>query len=191
MAAAGTRATTDPQAGSAADVASEITQLSQGGVVAVASGGPVLAHGRADRCRLGRGTFVAALGRSDRVIVALLTAGWLVCLAGFWTWWLEPAHRAGAVGLVINSVILLYISVFPIFFVVSANHLRQVNPAQPVPPLRVAFVVTRAPSEPWDVARRTLRAMLAQDFPFGYDVWLCDERPTGTIADWCARHGVR
>ncbi len=175
----------------AADVVADIRRLSRGGVLALTPGGPVLARGHGYRLRLGKDTFVAALSRPDRVMVALLTAGWLVCLAGFWTWWLEPAHLATYLGLIINSVILLYISVFPVFFVAGANRLRRVNPARPVPPLRVAFVVTKAPSEPWEVARRTLRAMLAQDYPFGYDVWLCDERPTATVADWCSRHGVR
>ena len=44
--------------------------------------------------------------------------------------------------------------------------------------VRTAFVVTKAPSEPWALARRTLRAMLAQRFPHPYDVWLCDEDPS-------------
>jgi cellulose synthase (UDP-forming) len=180
-----------PSVAAAADVTADVCRLSRGGVLAVTAGGPVLAHRRGYRFQLGKDTFVPALGGPDRVMVALLTAGWLVCLAGFWTWWLQPAHLATYVGLIINGVILLYVSVFPVFFVAGANRLRRVNPARPVPPLRVAFVVTKAPSEPWQIARRTLRAMLAQDYPLRYDVWLCDEQPTPAVADWCARNGVR
>ena len=39
------------------------------------------------------------------------------------------------------------------------------------------MVVTKAPSEPWAVLVPTLEAMLHQDFPYPYDVWLADERP--------------
>jgi cellulose synthase/poly-beta-1,6-N-acetylglucosamine synthase-like glycosyltransferase len=60
-----------------------------------------------------------------------------------------------------------------------------------MPRLRLAIAVTRAPSEPWAMARRTLKAMLAQDFPYGYDVWLCDEDPGEEIHSWCARNDVR
>jgi hypothetical protein len=56
--------------------------------------------------------------------------------------------------------------------------------------LRVALVVTKAPSEPWPVVRRTLEAMLAQQFPYPYDVWLADERPDPETRAWCDAHGV-
>ena len=39
------------------------------------------------------------------------------------------------------------------------------DPRVPVPDLRVAIIVTKAPSEPWPVVRTTLEAMLAQDYP--------------------------
>ncbi len=56
--------------------------------------------------------------------------------------------------------------------------------------LRIAFVVTHAPSEPWPVVRRTLEAMLAQRYPLPFDVWLCTEQPSGQITEWCVEHGV-
>jgi cellulose synthase/poly-beta-1,6-N-acetylglucosamine synthase-like glycosyltransferase len=111
--------------------------------------------------------------------------------ADFWVLWLEPGHRVGLFGLVINSAVLIYVSGFPFFFVGVANRLRKVNPEISVPLLRVAFVVTRAPSEPWEVVRSTLTAMLEQDFPFGYDVWLCDEQPTEEYFDWCVDRDVK
>jgi cellulose synthase (UDP-forming) len=135
-------------------------------------------------------TFGWALSRRDRLAVAVLSAGWLSCLAIFWYWWLKPGHWAGAFGLVANSVVLGYVSCFPLFFVGAANRLRRVRPDLPVPPLATAFVVTKAPSEPWPVVHATLTAMLDQDYPHPYDVWLCDEQPTQEIADWCDQHGV-
>jgi cellulose synthase (UDP-forming) len=56
--------------------------------------------------------------------------------------------------------------------------------------LRVAFAVTHAPSEPWAVAMRTLDAMLAQQYPLPYDVWLCSEQPTEEMINWCIGRGV-
>jgi hypothetical protein len=56
-------------------------------------------------------------------------------------------------GLVLNSALLLYLALLPGWFVLAVNRLREVSPQLPVPDVRVAFVVTKAPSEPWPVAR--------------------------------------
>ena len=40
------------------------------------------------------------------------------------------------------------------------------------------------------MVEKTLRAMLAQDMPYKYDVWLADERPSGKALRWCKGHGV-
>ncbi|MGQ4729084.1 glycosyltransferase family 2 protein [Streptomyces sp. Ju416(a)] len=135
-------------------------------------------------------SFVRAFSRSDRFLVTLLSLGWVACLVWFWTWWLEPSHRIGWLGMVINSALLLYLTYLPVHFLVALIRMRRFDPAVGVPELRTAFVVTRAPSEGWDIARTTLEAMLDQDFPRDYDVWLCDEDPSEEIVDWCRAHGV-
>jgi cellulose synthase/poly-beta-1,6-N-acetylglucosamine synthase-like glycosyltransferase len=163
--------------------------ISGGSVRKMTPGGPVLARGRARR-QLRGSTFRAILSPGDRILIAVMSICWLVCLVDFWVWWLEPVHRTSLIGLVINSIVLAYVSCNPAFFVLAANHQRLVNKSIAVPLLRTAFVVTRAPSEPWDVARSTLSAMLSQEFPLPYDVWLCDERPSMEIIGWCEEHGV-
>ncbi len=50
------------------------------------------------------------------------------------------------------------------------------------------MVVTKAPSEPFEVVAETLRAMLAQDVP--HDTWLADEDPSPATLAWCEKHGV-
>jgi cellulose synthase (UDP-forming) len=170
-------------------LAAELQQLSAGTVTAISPDGPVIGGERRLR-GLRAATFVPALNSADRRVVAPLSLGWVACLAFFWTWWLEPGHRAGDFGLIANSAVLAYVSCFPAFFIGAVNRLRIVNPDIPLPLVRVAFVVTRAPSEPWAVAERTLTAMLAQDFPNPYDVWLCDELPTPEITAWCSDHSV-
>jgi len=171
------------------DVRADIAALSGGTVRRITSTGPVMAFG-SPRRHLRRGTLTFALSDFDRLVLAVLTIGWLACVAWFWSWWLEPVHRISPGGTLINSVVLATISAFPLLFVAVINRLRKISPAVEVPELRVAFVVTRAQSEPWEMASATLSAMLTQRFPRGYDVWLCDEGPTPPILRWCREHGV-
>jgi cellulose synthase (UDP-forming) len=151
--------------------------------------GPLISPGSPHR-RLRKSTFSAVLGRTDRLFVGVVSLCWLACLVEFWVWWLAPAHRTNLFGIIANSFVLCYLTAYPVFFIAAINRLRNVSAAVAVPMLRVAFIVTRAPSEPWDVARSTLDAMLDQDFPLPYDVWLADESPTSEILQWCSAHGV-
>ncbi|MEU9735109.1 glycosyltransferase family 2 protein [Streptomyces sp. NPDC048002] len=181
-----------PAPGAAKDwgtLGEQIRYLSGGAVASIGPDGPVLA--RPPRGLTVRPScFPRAFSRLDRVLVVLLSLGWAACLVWFWVWWLQPSHRIGWLGLVINSALLLYLTYLPVHFLVALLRIRRFDPAVAVPALRTAFVVTRAPSEGWDIARTTLEAMLDQDFPHAYDVWLCDEDPTQEILDWCRGHGV-
>lgn len=168
----------------------ELRALSGGSVARFSGLGPVLARRHAPKRQLRHSTFTEALRPTDRALITVMSGLWLGCLVIFWAWWLSPVHRVGLAGLVINSVVLAYVSGFPVFFVISVNRLRKVNPAIAIPLMRVAFVVTHAPSEPWPVAKTTLEAMLTQDYPLPFDVWLCSERPTDEIVDWCVANNV-
>lgn len=160
-------------------------------VLALRPSGPLLGARRRDTSDVRPGTLRQVLAARDRATVALLTAGWAVAFIAFWVWWLEPSHRVGWFGLLLNSALLFYLSYLPSYFLVAANRQRGIDPALPVPPLRVAFVVTRAPSEPWPVARTTLEAMLAQGYPHPYETWLCDEDPPSEALAWCSGRGVK
>ncbi|QNS07896.1 glycosyltransferase family 2 protein [Streptomyces xanthii] len=176
--------------GDLCEVAAHLSRISDGNVVRVAPEGPYFGQ----PCRMRRvlpTTFTHALPRRDRTALLLLSIGWLVSLAWFWIWWLRPEHRASWPGLIVNSALLAYLTGLPAYFFATALRLRRVNPTLAIPSLPVAFVVTRAPSEPWPSARRTLEAMLDQRFPHSYDVWLCDEAPTREIVEWCHANGVR
>jgi cellulose synthase (UDP-forming) len=116
---------------------------------------------------------------------------WLAAVVFFWHWWLAPSHHATVAGLVANSAVLAFeFVVVPGWFMFFLVRMRRPDPAVEVPELRTAMIVTKAPSEPWQLVRATLEAMLRQDFPYSYDVWLADEKLTDEVIDWCAQHGV-
>ena len=124
-----------------------------------------------------------------------LTALWIAAALWFWVWWLNPAHvdtEAGWVGWLkfgIVTLVIGWITFLQAFFLTFA--LRAVRSAAPDPALmrlRVAMIVTKTPSEPFDIVRRTLEAMLAQDIP--HDTWLADEDPSPETLAWCRDHGV-
>ncbi|MBV9328018.1 MAG: glycosyltransferase [Chloroflexi bacterium] len=120
-----------------------------------------------------------------------LVVGWVIAQASFWSWWLHEDHVVTLVGMLINSLLLLWTTFLPAWYLFFLGRARRPNPAVPVPDGRVAMVVTKAPSEPWPVVRKTLEAMLAQDFPRPYDVWLADEDPSPVTLAWCAEHAVQ
>jgi cellulose synthase (UDP-forming) len=141
--------------------------------------------------------------RHDRHLIATLTRGRrarLACLVGVWSllsvwafaWWLEPAHASSPVTTVISTALLSFEMLFvPLWFFFWIYRMKQPNPGLQPPGLRTAMVVTKAPSEPWEVVRETLEAMLAQDYPYAFDTWLADESPALETLEWCAAHGVR
>jgi cellulose synthase/poly-beta-1,6-N-acetylglucosamine synthase-like glycosyltransferase len=89
----------------------------------------------------------------------------------------------------LNVALLMYVTGIPIWPFYLFLRMRHVHPDLSVPPgLRVAMVVTKAPSEPWPLVRQTLLAMLAQ--APDHDTWLADEQPTEAVRRWCAQHGV-
>ncbi|GAB2756543.1 glycosyltransferase family 2 protein [Streptomyces bullii] len=167
-----------------------IATLSGGNVDRITPAGPLFGRRKTVRT-VGRTTFVPALSADDRATLVGITLSWFICFVWFWSWWLQPQHRVGWAALIVNSALLLYLTILPCYFFVTAVRLRRINPALPIPRIPVAFAVTRAPSEPWPTVRLTLEAMLDQDFPYAYDVWLCDEDPTAEIEQWCAGHHVR
>jgi cellulose synthase (UDP-forming) len=141
--------------------------------------------------------------RHDRYLRDLLTVPqrctllglilvWALCTGWAVGWWLEPQHQISTTGLALNSVPLgIELVVMPMWVYWWLWRMRRPNPALSVPRLRAAMIVTKAPSEPWAVVRTTLEAMLAQDFPYPYDVWLADERVEPDTRAWCNERGVR
>ena len=132
---------------------------------------------------------VPLLSFRQRTVFLMLSGCWLSSLVVFWLWWLRPEHNVDTFRYVVNGAILFWATVVPGYFILIFSRASIANPACTIPTgLRVAMVVTKAPSEPFAIVRTTLLAMLAQNYP--HDTWLADEAPCAETIDWCARHGV-
>lgn len=126
--------------------------------------------------------------RRAKYIVLILV--WAAAMLFFWQWWLRPEHVTTPLRYGLVTALLAWISALQVYFIYF--FLRAVRSTAPDPQpgqFRVAMIVTKTPSEPFSVLRRTLEAMLAQDLP--HDTWLADEDPSPETAAWCAAHGVR
>lgn len=133
---------------------------------------------------------VPVLGFAQELVVRLLVLSWAITAGWFWLWWLSP-ERGGLGGWrLLTTVVLGWLFANASYGLFFMCRMTRPNPDLPVPRLRTAMVVTKAPSEPWSVLARTLDAMRSQVFPHPYDVWLADEDPSQETLDWCAAHGV-
>lgn len=115
---------------------------------------------------------------------------WLAALGYFWLWWFQPDHVHTIGRFVTVTVILLWVTLVPAYFIFIFAAARVPVPRPSKRRSRVAMVVTRAPSEPFAVVAATLEAMLNQA-GVAHDTWLADEDPTAEIREWCERRGVK
>jgi cellulose synthase (UDP-forming) len=118
------------------------------------------------------------------------TALWIAALVFFWTWWLQPVHVQNPYLFILVTGAVGWATLLPAYFILHYGGAVRPSPASALPEnVRIAMVVTKAPSEPFSIVERTLLAMLAQDVP--HDTWLADEDPSPETYAWCAAHGVR
>ena len=120
----------------------------------------------------------------------LLLLFWTAATLWFWNWWLNPDHILPGPQYWVATAAFSWLLFMQAYFVLIFR--RAVVPvAEPPDPAttRVAMIVTKTPSEPFAVVRRTLEAMLAQTYP--HDTWLADEDPQPETIEWCASQGVR
>lgn len=132
----------------------------------------------------------SVMNRRQQLTYFSLIGLWICSLLFFWIWWLRPEHVVTVAGMVANSLVLLWSTVLPGYYFFFVARMHEPDSALPLPEGRVAIIVTKAPSEPWAVVEKTLRAMKAQVFPRPFDVWLADEDPAEETIAWCIEHGV-
>lgn len=133
---------------------------------------------------------VDALTRKQQAWIIVLVAAWISGVLFFYAWWFNGEHFTGTFRFVLNTLLVTWTSVVPAYLLFFVLQMKRVNPNLRVPmDWRVAMVTTRAPSEPFDVVKETLLAMLTQSYP--HDTWLADEDPCEEIFAWCSEHGVK
>lgn len=162
-------------------------------VDAAVGGGKSGVGSQPDLARPGMGPngpyLVPVLSPRQQLILRVGLAFWFVTLAFFWSWWLRPEHIEFIGPYAFATLVLAWLTLMPMYFLLNVHASRRSSKLHAIPPdSRVAMVVTKAPSEPFAVVRRTLEAMLAQDYP--HDTWLADEDPAEETIRWCDAHGV-
>lgn len=88
--------------------------------------------------------------------------------AYFWAWWVVYVHAGMFTSLwTFSDILLTAVWALPTFDTIFAYSLlawaKTPDATGPVPCFRVAMIVTRAPSEPFNVVKATLIAMMNQD----------------------------
>lgn len=127
--------------------------------------------------------------RQQAVLLALVLV-WAISIGLFWAWWLQPDHWAAPWRMGLNTLVLVLVTAMPAWAFFFVLRMQRVNPSSPFPVhLRLAMVVTKAPSEPWPLVRETLEAMLDQEPD--HDTWLADENPSEEVLCWCITRGVQ
>ena len=102
------------------------------------------------------------------------------------------ANVSQMIWLVFFTGFLLTDMVYHVWQLTIAHNLAVVDTNVKIRGLRVAMIVTKAPSEPWGIVENTLKAMIAQEIDgYPYDVWLADENPSDDTIAWCLNQGVR
>src|SRR5437588_8190273 len=105
--------------------------------------------------RQSEGAYLSPLmNRAQKVQFRIWLAIWLVALGYFWFWWLRPEHNIGTFGFVLNTIVIGWLTLLPLYFICVLVRARTLATHLPVPSgYRVAMVVTKAPSEPFPIVR--------------------------------------
>jgi cellulose synthase (UDP-forming) len=128
----------------------------------------------------------------EKFFLSLILSAWLALFVGFVYWWITSTviFTLWAFVLVTFSVMWLpTISLYFLFFASRAKVIRAEYAT--IPSGNVAMITTKIPSEDFELIKRSLRAMLDQNYPYKYDVWLADEDPSLETMGWCMSNGVR
>ena len=86
-------------------------------------------------------------GVSESCLVSLLNgwqrleflagcAAWLVAVIYFWNWWLDPTHVNGIAYFVVVTVVLVWITFEPLYFLVMFSGARKPAGALRLPPVK-------------------------------------------------------
>lgn len=120
----------------------------------------------------------------------IIIFSWLVFLVVFYFWWFSLSRADEGSGFVITTFVIswpLFLFGYSFFFLMK---MKRPDVNDPVPEnLRVAIVVTKTPSEPSEIVRKTLISSLNQDYV--HDTWVADEDPSENDMLWYKQNGIK
>ena len=126
----------------------------------------------------------------DKWINNVGIAVWLITLSIFWVWWLSPEHVFSVPRFALISFVLMWATLIPAYFIFIFAKGKVPKKSKRSISGHIAMVVTKAPSEPFSVVKKTLKALLKQK-GYRHDTWLADENPSRETLKWCKKHGVK
>lgn len=133
--------------------------------------------------------YIDIMTRKDKFIYLFLLTFWVISVIIFFSWWIKPSHIVSYIGMIINTILIAWSILLPVYYFAFLWRMRRANPAIIVPPnLHVAMIVTKVPSESFEMITDTLSHMLNQSYP--HDTWLADEDPSAEIINWCLNNNV-
>ncbi|MBL8031476.1 MAG: glycosyltransferase, partial [Candidatus Doudnabacteria bacterium] len=128
--------------------------------------------------------------KSERFALKLLSAVWALSVLVFFAWWFNPSHVGTVIGFSVTTAVITWGFAMSAYCLYLVYHMRRIRPDFPTPHnVRVAMIVTKAPSEPLSVVQKTLLGALAQKST--HDTWVADEDPTPEAVHWYSTHGVK
>src|SRR5258707_10239199 len=131
---------------------------------------------------------VDVLAPRQKRTLNLLIAIWFIANLSFLAWWVQPSHYTDLLRFSLNTLVIFWITIVPIYYFYFLRKMTKPNPAIAIPQnWRVAMVTTRVPAhEPWEVANKCLLAMLEKE-GVPHDDWIADaDTSHETIACWRA-----
>ncbi|MBL1404646.1 MAG: glycosyltransferase [Rhizobiales bacterium] len=129
-------------------------------------------------------------GGRDKWINYVGIAAWLITLLVFWIWWLSPEHVFSIPRFALVSFLLMWATLIPAYFIFIFAKGKVPKKLKKTITGRIAMVVTKAPSEPFSIVKKTLNALLKQK-GYSHDTWLADEYPSLETINWCEKRGVK
>lgn len=127
---------------------------------------------------------------SERKVFLFLVFIWAISTGLFFNYWFSKDHIQGWPSFMVNTLLLMWSMLLPGYFYFFVSRMKRINPSIEIPKgWSIAMVVTRAPSESFDLVKKTLKAMISQKTP--HDTWLADEDPTEEVKAWCRENGVK
>lgn len=137
-----------------------------------------------------RAMFTDILSKAEKFLISCLVAIWSISVLIFYIWWFESAHVGALWPYILTTFVIswpLLVFGYCFFFLLRMKRIR--SNQIPLQGMRVAIVVTKAPSEPLPLVQKTLLCALSQKY--SHDTWVADEDVTAEAAKWYKSNNVK